>query len=126
MTGTDAEQSRFDCMEREGPTTRDEYAGLVTATRYEILARAQLDRDRAGRSRFSPGRSTTSSPVRCAHGGAGRVSPPPADALSGLPIAAQLDRDLSEAVNVDSALSCIPDTTVPTIPPLHQRPGASP
>lgn len=45
---------------------------------------------------------------------------------AGLPIAAQLDWDLNEAADADSALSCVPDTTVATIRPLHQRPGASP
>ncbi|MDF0675625.1 MAG: transposase [Nitrospira sp.] len=47
MTGTDADQSRFDFMESEVPTKRYEYAVLVTSTRYEILALAQLYRDRA-------------------------------------------------------------------------------
>lgn len=47
MTGTDADQARFDFMESEVPTKRYEYAVLVTSTRYEILALAQLYRDRA-------------------------------------------------------------------------------
>ncbi|MDF0677238.1 MAG: hypothetical protein P0120_23320 [Nitrospira sp.] len=45
---------------------------------------------------------------------------------AGLPIAAQLDWDLSEDADTDSTLSRVPDTTVSTIRPLHQRPGASP
>ncbi|MDF0677474.1 MAG: transposase [Nitrospira sp.] len=47
MTGTDADQSWFNFMESEVPTTRYEYAVLVTSTRYEVLALAQLYRDRA-------------------------------------------------------------------------------
>ncbi len=47
MTGTDADQARFDFMESPVPTKRYEYAVLVTSTRYEILALAQLYRDRA-------------------------------------------------------------------------------
>ena len=47
MTAKDDEQERFDFMERDVPTTRDEYAVLVTSTPYEILALAQLYRDRA-------------------------------------------------------------------------------
>ncbi|MDZ4854730.1 MAG: transposase [Nitrospirota bacterium] len=47
MTAKDDEQERFDFMESDVPTTRDEYAVLVTSTSYEILALAQLYRDRA-------------------------------------------------------------------------------
>lgn len=47
MTGTDADQSWFDFMESEVPTKRYEYAVLVTSAPYEILALAQLYRDRA-------------------------------------------------------------------------------
>lgn len=47
MTGKDDDQERFDFMEREVPTKRYEYAVLVTSTPYEILALAQLYRDRA-------------------------------------------------------------------------------
>jgi hypothetical protein len=47
MTGTDADQARFDFIESEVPTKRYEYAVLVTSTRYEILTLAQLYRNRA-------------------------------------------------------------------------------
>ena len=47
MTGTDDDQEWFDFIESEGPTKRYEYAVLVTSTLYEILALAQLSRDRA-------------------------------------------------------------------------------
>jgi len=47
MTAKDDEQERFDFMERGVPTKRYEYAVLVTSTPYEILALAQLYRDRA-------------------------------------------------------------------------------
>ncbi|MDF0652103.1 MAG: transposase [Nitrospira sp.] len=46
-TGTDADQERFDFIESDVPTKRYEYAVLVTSTAYEILALAQLYRDRA-------------------------------------------------------------------------------
>jgi hypothetical protein len=44
----------------------------------------------------------------------------------GLPIAAQLDWDLSEGADADPAPSRAPDATVPTVRPLYQMPGASP
>jgi hypothetical protein len=47
MTGTDADQARFDFMEIEVPAKRYEYAVLVTSTPYKTLPLAQLYRDRA-------------------------------------------------------------------------------
>ncbi len=47
MTAKDDDQELFDFRESAVPTTRYEYAGLVTSTSYEILARAQRYRDRA-------------------------------------------------------------------------------
>jgi hypothetical protein len=47
MTGKDDDQELFDFMESDVPTKRYEYAVLVTSTPYEILALAQLYRDRA-------------------------------------------------------------------------------
>jgi hypothetical protein len=47
MTGTDAAQERFDFIASDVPTRRYEYAVLVTSTSYEILALAQLYRERA-------------------------------------------------------------------------------
>ena len=47
MTEKDDEQEHLAFMESDGPTKRDEYAVLVTSTPYELLARAQLYRDRA-------------------------------------------------------------------------------
>jgi hypothetical protein len=47
MTAKDDDQELFDCMERDVPTKRDEYAVLVTSTEHEILTLAQLYRDRA-------------------------------------------------------------------------------
>ena len=44
----------------------------------------------------------------------------------GLPIAAQLDWDLSEADDVDPASTRAPNATGPTVRPMLQRPGASP
>jgi hypothetical protein len=47
MTAKDDEQERFDFIERDVPTKRDEYAVLVTSTEHEILTLGQLYRDRA-------------------------------------------------------------------------------
>lgn len=47
MTEQDDEQERLAFMESDVPTKRYEYAVLVTSTPYEILALAQLYRDRA-------------------------------------------------------------------------------
>ncbi len=47
MTGKDDEQELLAFIESAVPTKRYEYAVLVTSTRYEILALAQLYRDRA-------------------------------------------------------------------------------
>jgi hypothetical protein len=47
MTETDDEQARLAFIESDVPTKRYEYAVLVTSTSYEILALAQLYRDRA-------------------------------------------------------------------------------
>lgn len=47
MTETDDEQAHLAFIESDVPTKRYEYAVLVTSTRYEILALAQLYRDRA-------------------------------------------------------------------------------
>jgi len=47
MTEKDDEQERLAFIENDVPTTRYEYAVLVTSTPYEILALAQLYRDRA-------------------------------------------------------------------------------
>lgn len=47
MTGKNDDQEWFDFMESEVPTKRYEYAVLVTSTRYEVLALAQLYRERA-------------------------------------------------------------------------------
>jgi hypothetical protein len=47
LTGKDDDQGRFDFMESDVPTTRNEYAVLVPSTPYAILALAQLYRDRA-------------------------------------------------------------------------------
>jgi hypothetical protein len=47
LTGRDDDQEWFDFMESDVPTKRYEYAVLVTSTPYEILALAQLYRDRA-------------------------------------------------------------------------------
>lgn len=47
MTETDGEQAQLAFIESAVPTKRYEYAVLVTSTRYEILALAQLYRDRA-------------------------------------------------------------------------------
>lgn len=44
----------------------------------------------------------------------------------GLPIAAQLDWDLSEADDVDPASTRAPNATGPTVSPMLQRTGASP
>jgi hypothetical protein len=44
----------------------------------------------------------------------------------GLPIAAQLDGDLSAATNEDHALARAPNPSMPTIQPSHQMSGASP
>jgi hypothetical protein len=47
MTEKEDDQARLAFMESDVPTKRDEYAVLVTSTPYEILALAQLYRDRA-------------------------------------------------------------------------------
>jgi hypothetical protein len=47
MTKTDDEQVHLAFIESDVPTKRCEYVVLVTATSYEILALAQLYRDRA-------------------------------------------------------------------------------
>ena len=47
ITGKDEHQGQFAFMEGEVPTTRYEYAVLVTSTEHEILTLAQLYRDRA-------------------------------------------------------------------------------
>jgi hypothetical protein len=47
LTGKDDDQGLFDFMESDVPTTRDEYAVLVTSTPHEILTLGQLYRDRA-------------------------------------------------------------------------------
>lgn len=47
MTETDHEQERLAFIESDVPTKRYEYVVLVTSTTYEILALAQLYRDRA-------------------------------------------------------------------------------
>jgi len=44
----------------------------------------------------------------------------------GLPIAAQLDWDLSEADDVDYVSTRAPNATVPTVRPVPQRTGAPP
>ena len=47
VTGKDDRQDEFAFIEDEIPTARYEYAVLVTSTAYEVLALAQLYRDRA-------------------------------------------------------------------------------
>jgi hypothetical protein len=47
LTGKDADQEWLAFIESDVPTKRYEYAVLVTSTQYEILALAQLYRDRA-------------------------------------------------------------------------------
>ena len=47
ITGKDDRQDEFAFIEGDVPTARYEYAVLVTSTQYEILALAQLYRDRA-------------------------------------------------------------------------------
>ena len=47
MTEKEDDQARLAFMESDVPTTRDEYAVLVTSTEHEILTLAQLYRDRA-------------------------------------------------------------------------------
>jgi hypothetical protein len=47
ITGKDDHQEQFAFIEGDVPTARYEYAVLVTSTQYEILALAQLYRDRA-------------------------------------------------------------------------------
>ena len=47
LTGKDALQEQFAFIEAGVPTARYEYAVLVTSSAHEVLALAQLDRDRA-------------------------------------------------------------------------------
>jgi hypothetical protein len=73
MTETDDEQAHLAFMESDVPTKRYEYAVLVTSTRYEILALAQLYRDRADaentfdelKNQWGWGGFTTQDLVRC-------------------------------------------------------------